>query len=103
MAERNAQTAYRIFSTASLAVGSASATSTAAFGLFTNTIRVVSDTPVRFLVDNAPSVSSTVVAASGAFVPANVVDYFAVSPGQRLSAVAPTTSTAVVTVSEMSA
>jgi len=46
----------------------------------------------KYLVGESPSVSSTTILQTGATLPANVIEWVTVTPGQRLSAI--TTSTA---------
>ena len=48
----------------------------------------------------SPSVNSVTIANSGFPIPASLPEYFTVTAGQRLVAVAPTTSTATLVVSE---
>ena len=81
-----AQQSARFLGTTSLAVASGAGTSTAVFGSQTYQIRVANDgiTPVRFVVGDGPSVSSTVINTTGALLPAGGVgDQDETPPTQR--------------------
>lgn len=69
----------------SVNAGSTAALSTVVFGTETYQIRVATSTVSWLLIDTAPSVSSTVVLTTGILMPANTIDYFTVTPGQRAS------------------
>ena len=102
MALRNTQGASRNLSTQSLTLGSSAGGSTAAFGTQTYTIRLCSTQLTKYVIAEAPSVSSTTILQTGANLPPNIIEHVAVTPGQRLSAI--TTSTAAdLTVTETSA
>ena len=90
----------RLGATQSISVGSSSGTSTAVFGSQTRTIRIMATQPIAFLIGDAPSVSSTVINNTGATMPASVVEYFLVTPGQRFVSITTSTS-AVVNVAEL--
>ena len=101
----NFPTAARFGGTTSLAVGSGAGASTAVFGTATFTIRVANEGPAaaRYIVGDSPSVVSTVIANTGAVLPANWAEYITVSPGQRIAvATVGTASAAGVTVTEVS-
>jgi hypothetical protein len=93
---------YRLLSATSLSVGSAAAATTAVFGSQTYAIRVITDKQVRLVVTDG-AVTSALALSSGAMLPANVVEYFAVTPGQMLTAVSPVASNATITVAEVTA
>lgn len=65
-------------------VGAASAQS-AVFGSQTNEIRVVSTTDCHINIGASPTAAAT--DNNGFFLPANVVEYFHVNPGQRLAVI----------------
>lgn len=92
---------YRWGPSQSVSVTSGSASSTTAFGSQTRVVRVMTTLPCNVLVGDAPSVNSTVVNNTGVALVANFPEYVAVSPGQRLSATQGTTSTTVLTVTEV--
>ncbi len=84
-----------------MTLGSGAAGSTAVFGSQTYVVRLASNQLTKYVVAEAPSVSSTVLLNTGATLPPNFVEWVAVTPGQRLSAI--TTSTAAdLTVTEVS-
>jgi hypothetical protein len=86
--------------TESVALSSTVGNSTAVFASGCFQIRIAASQDVRFVVSEAPSVSSTVLLTGGAMVPAGQIDYVTVTPGQRLSAT--TTSTAAtITVTQL--
>src|SRR4030095_2639031 len=92
------QPTSRHISSESVALSSTVGNSTAAFSTYQ--IRIAASQDVRFIVSEAPSVSSTVLLTGGAMVPAGQIDYVTVTPGQRLSAT--TTSTAAtITVTQL--
>ena len=103
MSIRSYQDSSRNWSAQSLSVGSAAGASTAIFSTQTYQVRIVSDTAVRYIIGDSPSVNSTTIAGTGSMLPANVIEWVSVSPGQRASFVAPTTSVAGVSVTETSA
>ena len=92
--------ATRILSSQSLSFGSTAGASSAPFGVSTTLVRAMSNTPATIIIGDLPSVNSVTIANSGFPIPASLPEYFTVTAGQRLVAVAPTTSTATLVVSE---
>jgi len=103
MSIRSYQDSSRNWSAQSLSVGSAAASSTAVFGTQTYQVRLCSDSSLRYVVGDSPSVSSTVVANTGSLLPANVIEWVTVTPGQRISFVNIASSVSATTVTETSA
>ncbi len=94
--------AYRNLGSQSMTLASTSVVSTTLFGSQTQTIRLVSNqlTKYLFLESAAATVSSVTVFTNGANLPANTIEYTAVTPGMRIAAM--TTSTAAdLTVTEL--
>ena len=72
------------------------------FGSQTYQIRLAANQLTKYVIAEAPSVSSTTILQTGANLPPNVIEWVTVTPGQRLSAI--TTSTAAdLSVTETSA
>lgn len=67
-----------------IVVGAASAAS-AAFGANTREIRVVSTTNCHINIAEAPTAAAT--SSNGIYLPAGVVEYFHVSPGQKVAVI----------------
>lgn len=67
-----------------IAVGAASVQS-AVFGAQTREIRVVSTTACHINIGTSPTAAAT--DNNGIYLPANVIDYFHVNPGQRLAVI----------------
>ena len=85
-----------------MTLGSSAAGSTAVFGSQTYVVRLASTQLTKYVIAEAPSVSSTTILHTGANLPPNIIEHVSVTPGQRLSAI--TTSTAAdLTVTETSA
>jgi hypothetical protein len=93
MGQFDKQTSSRLGVTTIVTTSAASA-ATSAFGPQTYQVRVVSTAAVNFRIGDG----SPVAVATDAYLPANVVDYFSVSPGQKLAAI----GNATVSVTEMS-
>lgn len=81
-----------------IAVGAASAQSVA-FGANTFEIRVVSTTACHINIAENPTAAAT--DDNGMYLPANVVEYFHVSPGQKLAVIQDTAGGSIC-VSQMS-
>jgi hypothetical protein len=88
MSIRSYQDSSRIFAAQSLSIGSVAASSTAVFGTQTYQIRLATVSPalVKYIIAEAPSVSSTVILATGTLLPPNCIEFVSVNPGQRLAA-----------------
>jgi hypothetical protein len=67
-----------------LAVATASAAITNAFGAYTHDIRVVSGTNCWITFAASPTATA---GAGSIYLPAGVVEYFHVTPGQKLAAI----------------
>lgn len=72
---------------------------TTAFGSQTYQIRVVSTLPIWFVT--GPSGYTAVGGSSEHMQPANVVDYFTVTPGQTFTFISTSTSSGMVSITEM--
>lgn len=79
------QPSSRHILTESTSPGSTAGLSTAVFGTECYQIRIATSTVAWFVIDTAPSVSSTTILQTGALLPAGQIDYVTVTPGQRLS------------------
>lgn len=62
---------------------SASSVRTVAFGSTTGLIRVVSDTACHIVINGLPTATT-----NDSYLPANVVEYFVVNPGDELAVIA---------------
>lgn len=69
------------------------------FSVETYQIRVATSLPVWFTVGDSTGITAT--ANSNTYMPANLIDYFTVSPGQWLAFISTSTSTGYVNVTEM--
>jgi hypothetical protein len=97
-----AQNTFRWGASQSVSVTSGTTpASSAVFGSQTRQIRVVTDRAVNLLITDG-AVTSTAINTTGAMLPANVVDYLTVTPGQRLSpTISGTASTTTLTITEV--
>jgi len=77
------ETSSRIGVSSSLSVSSTASATTAAFGAQTYQVRVAAFGTGAFVNVGESGVTAT---SSSAFIPVNTVDYFTVTPGQRLVA-----------------
>lgn len=75
-------TPHKIITTQTVSVSGTSAAVTNAFGAGTTVIRIVSTTDCHIRFGDAPTATTNHM-----LLPANVVEYFAVSPGVKVAAV----------------
>ena len=73
---------YRLGATQTVAVGAASAANTTAFGAGTRAVRVVSTTACHIKFENTP-----VATTNDAYLPANWVAEYTVSPGEKIAVI----------------
>lgn len=80
-------TPHKIILTQTVSVSGTSAAVTNAFGSGTTVIRIVSTTDCHIRFGDSPTATT-----SHMLLPANVVEYFAVSPGVKVAAIQRSTS-----------
>lgn len=87
----------RPITTQTITIGAASAAITNAVNAYVNKVRIATTGNCHIKIDNTP-----VATSSDLYLPAGAVEYFTLSPGQKVAAIQDGAATGTVYVTEMS-